>query len=79
MKEINNNATQLHSVFNRTHCFKYIIESAENLPRVEVVLFPFPEYKKFVLRSIRPDEDLVDNCIKRVLAVYEANKVGPQK
>ena len=61
------------------NCFSYIIKSAEDLPRVEVELFPFPEYKKFVLRSIRPDESLVDDYIKRVLVVLEANKVGPRK
>ena len=49
------------------------------MPRVEVELFPFPEYKKFVLRTIRPDESLVDSFIKRVLKVYEANKIGPQR
>ena len=59
------------------NCFSYIIESAEDLPRVEVELFPFPEYKKYVIRSIRPDESLVENFIKRVLCVYEANKIGP--
>ena len=59
------------------NCFSYIIESAEDLPRVEVELFPFPEYKKYVIRSIRPDESLVGAFIKRALAVFEANKVGP--
>lgn len=61
------------------NCFSYIIKSAEELPRVEVELFPFPEYRKYVIRSIRPDEQLVEDFIKRVLAVYEANKVGPQR
>lgn len=59
------------------NCFSYIIESAEDLPRVEVDLFPFPEYKKYVIRSIRPDEQLVESFIKRALAVFEANKIGP--
>ena len=59
------------------NCFSYIIESAEDLPRVEVELFPFPEYKKYVIRSIRPDESLVDAFIKRALKVFEANKIGP--
>lgn len=59
------------------NCFSYIIESAEDLPRVEVELFPFPEYKKYVIRSIRPEESLVDVFIKRALKVFEANKAGP--
>lgn len=61
------------------NCFSFILKSAEDLPRVEVELFPFPEYKKYVLRTIRPDELLVDNCFKRVLTVYESNKIGPHK
>ena len=61
------------------NCFSYIIKSAEELPRVEVELFPFPEYRKYIIRSIRPDESLVENFIKRVLTVYEANKIGPQR
>lgn len=61
------------------NCFSYIIKSAEDLPRVEVELFPFPEYRAYVIRSIRPDESLVEHFIKRVLAVYEASKVGPQR
>lgn len=61
------------------NCISYIIKSAEGLPRVEVDLFPFPEYKKFILRSIRPDEHLVDVFTKRVLKVFESNRIGPQK
>ncbi len=59
------------------NCFGYIIESAEDLPRVEVELFPFPEYKKYVIRTIRPHEALVDAFVKRALKVFEANKTGP--
>jgi len=59
------------------NCFSYIIKSAEELPRVEVELFPFPEYRKYIIRSIRPDEQLVEDFIKRVMAVYDANKIGP--
>jgi dynein heavy chain len=44
-----------------------------------VELFPFAEYKKYVLRTIRSDETLVENYIKRVLKVYESNKIGPHK
>ena len=61
------------------NCISHIIKSAEGLPRVEVELFPFPEYKKFLLRSIRPDEQLVELFTNRVLKVFEANKIGPQK
>jgi dynein heavy chain len=61
------------------NCISNIIKSAEGLPRVEVELFPFPEYKKFLLRSIRPDEQLVELFTNRVLKVFEANKIGPQK
>lgn len=61
------------------NCFSFIIKSAEELPRVEVELFPFPEYKKYILRAIRLDEDLVGRSIKRVMDVYEANKIGPTR
>ena len=65
-----------HTLLN---CISYILKSAEGLPRVEVELFPFPEYKKFLLRSIRPDENLVELFTKRVLKVFDSNKIGPQK
>jgi dynein heavy chain len=61
------------------NCFTFLLKSSEELPRVEVELFPFPEYKKYVLRTIRPDEELVENFTKRALSVYEANKVGPTR
>ena len=61
------------------NCFGIILKSAEQLARVEVELFPFAEYKTHFLRSIRADEALVDKFIKRVLAVYDANKTGPQR
>jgi dynein heavy chain len=61
------------------NCIGFIIKSAEELPRVEVDLFPFPEYKKYVLRTIRLDEALVGVYIKRVMNVYEANKIGPMR
>lgn len=61
------------------NCFNFIIKSSEELPRVEVELFPFPDYKKYVLRTIRPDEELFHLFTQRALAVYEANKIGPQR
>ncbi len=60
-------------------CISYIIKSAENVSRVEVELFPFPEYKQLVLKSIRPDEDLVKNFTNRLVNVFEANRIGPIK
>ena len=61
------------------NCFNYIVESGDELPRVEVGLFPFPEYKKYVIRSIRLDESLVKDFIDRAMNVYEANRIGPVK
>ncbi|CAF0812221.1 unnamed protein product [Brachionus calyciflorus] len=61
------------------NCFSYVIKSSEELPRVEVELFPFQEYKKYTLRTIRSDEQMVSECIRRVLDVYESNKIGPHK
>lgn len=61
------------------NCFSCIIKSSEELPRVEVELFPFQEYTKYVLRTIRPDEHMVSECIRKVLSVYESNKIGPFK
>ena len=61
------------------NCFGIILKTAEELPRVEVELFPFGEYRKYILRTIRPDESLVDKFIKRVLAVYDVNKIGPHR
>lgn len=61
------------------NCFSYIIKSSEELPRVEVELFPFQEYTKYVLRTIRSDEHMVSESIRKVLGVYESNKIGPYK
>ena len=61
------------------NCFSIILKSAEELARVEVELFPFSEYKKYVLKTIRSDETLVENYIKRVLKIYDVNKIGPHK
>ncbi len=61
------------------NCFSIILKSAEELARVEVELFPFSEYKKYVLKTIRSEETLVENYIKRVLKVYDINKIGPHK
>lgn len=61
------------------NCISCIVESAKNLPRVEVELFPFSEYKKFYLRSVRPDEKLVEIYTQRAKQVLESNKVGPHK
>lgn len=61
------------------NCFNHILKSAEELPRVEEELFPFPELKKYHLRTIRSDELLFEMFVKRVMHVYEANKIGPHK
>jgi hypothetical protein len=60
-------------------CFQFIIKSSKEIPRVEVNLFPMPEYQSFYLKTIRNDESLVDDYLKRALKVFDANKIGPHR
>ncbi|KAK5855256.1 hypothetical protein PBY51_005374 [Eleginops maclovinus] len=57
--------------------FMEIIKSAEELPRVECLLFP--DIKNWYLRTISPDESLVTNIIDKAKEVFYKNTVGPTK
>lgn len=61
------------------NCFFHILKSSEDIPRVEEELFPDSEMKSSCLKTIRAEEVLFENFVKRALTVFEANKIGPHK
>ncbi|KAM4697749.1 dynein axonemal heavy chain 3 [Rhinophrynus dorsalis] len=60
-------------------CFHEILMSAEELPRVEVELFPALQLEHLILSSVKQDEPLVSEYINRTMEVFSMNTIGPQK
>lgn len=56
-----------------------IVQSAENLPRVEIELFPEMRDRKLILRSVRVEETLVRDYMDQAVTVFKMNTIGPQK
>ncbi|KAJ8245818.1 hypothetical protein GJAV_G00260630 [Gymnothorax javanicus] len=59
--------------------FMQIIKSAEELQRVECLLFPEIKEQSLHLRPVRPEEDLVTDLVDRAMGVFQENTLGPQK
>ncbi|KAK1794827.1 hypothetical protein P4O66_009897, partial [Electrophorus voltai] len=59
--------------------FVHIASSAQNLPRVECIIFPELQDKGLTLRSVRPDESLVSDLLSRARDIFQKNTVGPQR
>ncbi|XP_053350493.1 dynein axonemal heavy chain 3 [Clarias gariepinus] len=59
--------------------FMHIISSADRLPRVECTLFPELQRRGVTLRSVRQDEALVTNLLRRARVIYQRNTVGPHR
>ncbi|CAD5122382.1 DgyrCDS10813 [Dimorphilus gyrociliatus] len=55
-------------------CFKEIINCNDNIPRVEMELFPD---SKMLLRPVRLEESLVQDIINQALEIFQLNIVGP--
>ncbi|XP_060776842.1 dynein axonemal heavy chain 3 [Neoarius graeffei] len=59
--------------------FVQVITSADNIPRVEINLFPELRKQDYILRSVRQDESLVTDMLNQARAIYQRNSVGPHK
>ncbi|KAJ7985025.1 hypothetical protein DPEC_G00360850 [Dallia pectoralis] len=59
--------------------FMKIINSAQNLPRVECNLFLDIQGRGLYLRSVRTDELLVTDIINRAKSIFQKNTLGPKQ
>ncbi|XP_071616680.1 dynein axonemal heavy chain 3 [Heliangelus exortis] len=62
-----------------SRCFREILQSAEELPKVERFLFPELKRDDLTLRTVRPDESLFTERVNKAEKVFERNILGPQK
>ncbi|PAA63386.1 hypothetical protein BOX15_Mlig017039g2 [Macrostomum lignano] len=60
-------------------CIGTIIGASENLPRVEVRLFPELVGQKLMLRTVLTNEQLVHEFTDRAMQAFTDNTKGPQK
>ncbi|CAL8075896.1 unnamed protein product [Calicophoron daubneyi] len=60
-------------------CFQAITNAAENLPRVEVDVFPDLRDQPLYLRSVAFREQLVVDYTDRAMTVFRANSIGPKQ
>ncbi|XP_056662526.1 dynein axonemal heavy chain 3 isoform X4 [Monodelphis domestica] len=60
-------------------CFMEIIKSSENIPKVELNLFPELQGDNLTLATVCPDEILVSDFMKQTEEVFVKNQVGPKK
>ncbi|XP_039631019.1 dynein heavy chain 3, axonemal [Polypterus senegalus] len=59
--------------------FMEILHSAQELPRVESILFPEIQGEKLTLRTVTSDEMLVSEVVSRCMEVFKENSLGPQR
>uniref|UniRef100_A0A8B9NTX8 Uncharacterized protein n=1 Tax=Apteryx owenii TaxID=8824 RepID=A0A8B9NTX8_APTOW len=62
-----------------SHCFMEILQSAEDLPKVERFLFPELNRDDLTLRTVKPDELLFSEFVNKLEKIFESNILGPQK
>uniref|UniRef100_A0A8C9NAX7 Uncharacterized protein n=1 Tax=Serinus canaria TaxID=9135 RepID=A0A8C9NAX7_SERCA len=62
-----------------SHCFQKILQSAEELPKVEKLLFPELQRGDLTLNTVKPQESLFLEYINKLEKIFESNIVGPQK
>ncbi|NWU12959.1 DYH3 protein, partial [Cephalopterus ornatus] len=62
-----------------THAFKEILRSAEELPKVERLLFPKLQRENLTLSTVKPEESLFSEYINKLEKIFESNILGPQK
>ncbi|XP_061330226.1 dynein axonemal heavy chain 3 isoform X2 [Pezoporus flaviventris] len=62
-----------------SHCFREILHSAEELPKVERVLFPELKRDDLILHTVKPDESLFIEYVNKLEKIFESNILGPQK
>ncbi|XP_068952632.1 dynein axonemal heavy chain 3 [Petaurus breviceps papuanus] len=61
------------------NCFMEIIKNSENIPKVEVNLFPELQGDNMTLGTVCPSEMLVSDFVKQTEEVFEKNQIGPRK
>ncbi|KAM6407469.1 LOW QUALITY PROTEIN: dynein axonemal heavy chain 3 [Rhynochetos jubatus] len=59
--------------------FREILHSAEELPKVERLLFPELKRDDLTLRTVKPDESIFSESVNKLEKVFESNIYGPQK
>uniref|UniRef100_A0A8C3MBH4 Uncharacterized protein n=1 Tax=Geospiza parvula TaxID=87175 RepID=A0A8C3MBH4_GEOPR len=62
-----------------SHCFQKILQSSEELPKVEKILFPELRRGDLTLNTVKPQESLFLEYINKLEKIFESNIVGPQK
>ncbi|XP_025972035.2 dynein axonemal heavy chain 3 [Dromaius novaehollandiae] len=62
-----------------SHCFMEILQSAEDLPKVERFLFPELNRDDLTLSTVKPDESLFSEFVNKLEKIFESNILGPQK
>ncbi|NXW95358.1 DYH3 protein, partial [Alopecoenas beccarii] len=62
-----------------SHCFREILHSAEELPKVERFLFPELKRDDLTLRTVKLHESLFSEYVNKLEKVFESNILGPQK
>ncbi|XP_062444589.1 dynein axonemal heavy chain 3 [Rhea pennata] len=62
-----------------SHCFMEILQSAEELPKVERFLFPKLNRDDLTLSAVKPDESLFLEFMNKLEKIFESNILGPQK
>ncbi|XP_061847983.1 dynein axonemal heavy chain 3 [Colius striatus] len=62
-----------------SRCFREILHSAEELPKVERLLFPKLKRDDLTLSTVKPDESLFSEYVNKLEKIFESNILGPQK
>ncbi|XP_065540385.1 dynein axonemal heavy chain 3 [Lathamus discolor] len=62
-----------------SHCFREILHSAADLPKVEKLLFPELKRDDLILHTVKPEESLFLEYVKKLEKIFESNILGPQK
>ncbi|KAM4656706.1 dynein axonemal heavy chain 3 [Amazona ochrocephala] len=62
-----------------SHCFREILHSAEELPKVERLLFPELKRDDLILHTVKPDELLFLEYVNKLEKIFQTNILGPQK
>uniref|UniRef100_A0A8C0BHP6 Uncharacterized protein n=1 Tax=Buteo japonicus TaxID=224669 RepID=A0A8C0BHP6_9AVES len=62
-----------------SHCFRDILHGAEELPKVERLLFPELKRDDLTLSTVKPEESLFSEYVNKLEKIFESNILGPQK
>ncbi|KAM9012434.1 dynein axonemal heavy chain 3 [Ara ararauna] len=62
-----------------SQCFREILHSAEELPKVERLLFPELKRDDLILHTVKTDESLFLEYVNKLEKTFERNIHGPQK